>query len=79
MNDKFVSATYFREVLLTHHQFTILNYFYNLLGYFLLNKLSHTLGISSVIKNDKSVYAAIVKHISNIPYEFRKLYLIDSR
>ena len=37
-------------------------------GYFLLNYwLSHTLGISSVIKNDKSVYVTQVKHISNFP------------
>ena len=34
---------------------------------------------SSVIKNDKSMYVAQVKHILNFPYDFRKLYLIDSR
>ena len=37
-------------------------------GYFLLNyRLSHTLGISSVIKNDKSVYVTQLKYISNFP------------
>ena len=41
--------------------------------------LSHTRGISSVIKNDKSVYVAQVKHILKFPYDFKKLYLIDSR
>ena len=30
------------------------------------------------IKNDKSVYVAQVKHILIFPYNFRKLYLIDS-
>ena len=29
--------------------------------------------------NDKSVYVAQVKHILNFPYDFRKLYLIDSQ
>ena len=29
--------------------------------------------------NDKSVYVAQVKHVLNFPYDFRKLYLIDSR
>ena len=49
------------------------NYFCKLLGYFLFNQLSHTLGTSSVIKNDKSVYEAQVKHILNFPCDFRKL------
>ena len=41
--------------------------------------LSHTLGIALVIKNDKSVYVALVKHILNFHINFRKLYLIDSQ
>ena len=33
----------------------------------------------SVIKSDKSVFVAQAKHILNFPYDFRKLYLIDTR
>ena len=41
-----------------------------------LNKLSHTLVILGVIKNDKSVNVAQLKDILNFPYDFRKLYLV---
>ena len=41
-------------------------------------ELSHTLWISSIIRNDKSVYVAQVEHILNFPYDSWKLNLIDS-
>ena len=51
------------------------NHLCNLLRYFLLNLLSHTLRVASVIKNVKSVHVAQLKHILKFPYDFRKLLL----
>ena len=71
MNDKFVSAP---TLIQNTFRFTIVNHFCNLLG--CLNKLNHTLIISAVIKNDKSVNVAQLKDILNFPYDFRKLFLM---
>ena len=70
MNDKFVSVPTLKHISV-YNSWTI---FVTCLD--VLNKLSHTLVISAVIKNDKFVNVAQLKNILNFPYDFRKLHLI---
>ena len=66
MNDKFVSAPTLKHISV-YNSWTI---FVTCLD--VLNKLSHTLVISAVIKNDKSVNVAQLKDILNFYIRFQE-------
>ena len=71
MKNKFVSAPTLKHISVYNYSWII---FVTCLD--VLNKFSHALVISAVIKNDKSVNVAQVKEILNFLCDFRKLYLI---